>query len=89
MLEDKKLGDYSYSVVFTKVRDRDLEIFIEKHDGKVEGSMKKDIDLLVVPRLGIQSAKVEKAEKYNIPIVSIDDARDYIITHFLKEKKED
>lgn len=84
VIEDKKSSDYFYTVVFTKVRDRDLEDFIEKHDGKVEGSVKKDSSLLVVPTIGIQSAKVEKAKKYEIPIVSIDEAREYIISHFLK-----
>ena len=78
--EPRSKGDFS--VVFTKVRDEDTEKFIEDMGGIVSDSLTKDTSILVVPAKGIKSSKVSKAEKYNIPIVAINDLKEYINKHF-------
>ena len=62
-----------FSVVFTKIRDEDIEKDIIALGGIVSGSVKKTTNYLVVPNLSVNSAKVKKARKYGIRIVPIDD----------------
>ena len=66
-------GNGKFSVVFTKVRDEDIEKQIIALGGIVSGSIKKSTNYLVVPNMSVDSAKVEKARKYGIKIVPIDD----------------
>lgn len=63
----------NFKVVFTKVRDETIEREIEKRGGEVSEQLTKDVDYLVVPSLSVNSGKVEKAKKYGIRIVQIDD----------------
>ena len=71
-----------FTVCFTKVRDADLEALIVKMGGAVSDQLTKDTSFLVVPVKGISSAKVTKAEKYNIPIVILDNVENYLNEHF-------
>ena len=77
-----------FSVCFTKVRNDTIEKYIIDNGGEVTDSVTKKTDLLVVPMMGVKSSKVSKAEKYNIPIITINDALNYIsknlINKFLK-----
>lgn len=77
-----------FSVCFTKVRDDNIEKYIIDNGGEVTDTVTKKTDLLVVPMIGVKSSKVSKAEKYNIPIITINDALNYIsknlINKFLK-----
>ena len=77
-----------FSVCFTKVRDDNIEKYIIDNGGEVTDTVTKKTDLLVVPMMGVKSSKVSKAEKYNIPIITINDALNYIsknlINKFLK-----
>ena len=77
-----------FSVCFTKVRDDNIEKYIIDNGGEVTDTVTKKTDLLVVPMIGVKSSKVSKAEKYNIPIITINDALYYIsknlINKFLK-----
>ena len=75
--------DSAFSVVFTKVRDDDAESFIKDNGGEVSDSLTKNTSLLVVPANNISSSKVTKANNYNIPIVTIDEMKDYIKEHFI------
>lgn len=65
--------DANFKVVFTKVRDEDIEREIERRGGEVLESLTKDVTYLVVPDLSVDSNKVMKAKKYGIKIVPIDD----------------
>ena len=73
-----------YSVCFTKVRDEELEKFILSHSGEIADTFNKNVSILVVPMIGTESEKVKKAKKYNIPIVPINELKEYIETNLLK-----
>jgi DNA ligase (NAD+) len=84
ILKESKPKDSKYSVVFTKIRDEDLEKWITEHEGSVKDSLTKDTSILVVPAIGVESSKVTKAEKYGIPVVAISDLKEYIINNFIE-----
>ena len=71
-----------FTVVFTKVRDNDLEDYIREMGGEVSNTITKSTNILVVPIKNISSSKVDKAKKYNIPIVTVDDLKKYIRTNY-------
>lgn len=85
--EDKK--KYNYKLYFTKTRldgsykDNMLQKLIENTGGLVSDYFNKDIDVLVVPSTNTMSAKVEKAGKYEIPIVLKDDLEKYINDNYI------
>lgn len=67
-----------FSVVFTKVRDKELEEWTVEQGGTVKDALSKDVSVLVVPAIGVESTKVDKAKKYNIPIVDIKNYKEFI-----------
>lgn len=71
-----------FSVCFTKIRDKEKEEFIKEHGGKVVDNVTKDTSFVVVEREGISSGKTRDAEKYGIPIITIDKMEDYILEKF-------
>lgn len=69
----------SIKVAFTKIRDKDLEKWIEEEmSGSISDQVTKDVDVLIVPDVNIKSSKADKAKKYGIEIININDAKDYI-----------
>ena len=62
-----------FSVCFTKIRDASKEKFIRECGGEVVDSISKSTTFLVVPSLDTSSSKIDKAKKYGIKIVPIDD----------------
>lgn len=78
LLDEPKLGSKDFSVVFTKVRDEELEKFIEENNGEVSDSLTKTTSFVVTPVKGTKSSKVSKAEQYGIPIITKDEVIDYI-----------
>lgn len=62
-----------FKVVFTKIRDEDIEKDIMSVGGEISENLTMDIDYLVVPNMNVTSGKVNKAKKYGIKIVHIDD----------------
>ena len=84
LIDYKRNYETSYHVVFTKVRDKELEDFILANNGRVEDSVKKTTSLVIIPNADISSSKLSKAKKYEIPVVTIDKAKDYIQSHFIK-----
>lgn len=72
-----------FNVVFTKVRDKDLEQFIIDNYGEVGDSVTSKTNVVVVPYVGVESSKVSKAKKLNIPIIPITDLKQYITDNFL------
>jgi len=67
------LRKYIGKVCFTKVRDREFEKFLDSK-GILVSDYNKDISLLIVRELDVQSSKVEKAKKDNIRIVTLENA---------------
>lgn len=86
ILKESKPSNASFSCVFTKVRDTELEKWIIENGGAVNDSVTKDTTFLIVPAIGVKSSKVSKAEKYNVQIISIDDAKETISKYIQSEK---
>ena len=61
------------NVVFTGVRDKELETYIIDNGGKVSNSVTKLVTVVIVGDINSNSGKVKKARKNNIPIMIIDD----------------
>ena len=79
--EKKESGDFT--VVFTKVpRTEEYKKLIKDAGGVLEESLTKNSDLLVIPMEGITSSKITKANKYGIPIVTIDKLEEYLNDHY-------
>lgn len=60
-------------IVMSKIRDKEIIAFMEKHGILMEDSMKKDVVYLIVKSLDDVSSKIEYARKHNIPIVTADE----------------
>lgn len=71
--------DNKLKIRFSGIRDRELENKLNNlgYDAS-DGSVTKDVELLVVPYEGYTSDKVNKAIKYGIAIVQIDHVMDYL-----------
>lgn len=63
---------------FHGLRSLELMKLIEEKNGEVKDNLTKDVDFLISENGDDGSAKVEKAKKYGIEIVSLQDAKDYI-----------
>jgi len=78
LIKDPVSDNILFKVVFTKVRDADLEEYIKSKGGEVSETLTKDTNILVVPNLSVSSSKVDKAKKYGINIVAIDNLKNFI-----------
>ena len=65
---------YDKKVCFSKVRDKDFELYLDNNNVLVLDSLKNDCDLLIVPDLNESSSKIDKAKKKGILVVSLDEA---------------
>lgn len=66
-------------VVFTGIRDKDLEEEIEARGGKVSTSVSKKVTVVVAKDPDEETGKVKAAKELNIPVVSIETFRkDYM-----------
>ena len=84
LLESKGVENVpKFSVCFTKIRDNEKERFIIEHGGEVSDGLTKNTTFLVVPSLDISSSKIQKAKKYGVQIIHIDDLES-VIVDFLK-----
>jgi NAD-dependent DNA ligase len=59
--------------VFSGVRNKELEDFIEEHGGKIASSVSKTTSVVVVKSLEIDSTKTKKAKSLSIPIMLMED----------------
>lgn len=86
IIKKSKKSKNNFTICFTKVREDDepgLKEFIENNGGVIDNdSFTKKTDILVIPYEGVISSKVDKAVKYNIPIVTIDKLKEYISNNF-------
>ena len=67
-----------FSVVFTGFRDKDKEKFILSHGGEVTENVTKKTSFVIVPSYDYKSGKIDKANKYGIPIILVNDMEDAI-----------
>lgn len=77
VVEEKPVDENTEYVVFTKVRDKLFEQYLDTQNVVVQSDMRKNTTLLVVPNLNETSSKVKKAEKNNIPVKTLEDAYAY------------
>jgi NAD-dependent DNA ligase len=66
-------------VVFTKIRDLELEEYLTSLGYTISDSLTKGTRYLIVPSVNESSNKIIKAKKYGIDIVPIAEAREVII----------
>lgn len=83
IVETKYANKPKFTVCFTKIRDKDKEKFVFEHGGAIDDSLTSKTTLLVVPTLDTKSSKVDKANKYGIRVVPIDDLESTILNYIL------
>ena len=64
---------YGKNILFTGIRDKELEEKIKSVGGKIVSSISKNTDYLVVKNTDTDSSKAIKAKELNIPILNIVD----------------
>ena len=62
-------------VVFTGVRDKQMEEYIKSNGGKIATSCTKDVNMVITKDVNSSSSKIQKAKKQGAEIVSYDDAK--------------
>lgn len=68
-----------FKACFTKIRPNDdLSGFITVKGGLATDTLTKDVDFLVIPMKGVTSSKTEKAQKWGIPIIALNECESYI-----------
>ena len=85
ILPEPKKTSGLFNIVFTKVRCEDgddIDTFIKDNDGVIQDNVTKSTNIVVVPVKGVTSSKVSKAKKYGIPIVPINELKEYIRTNY-------
>ena len=75
---EPKIYDSDFTVYFTKMSHDEFAPLVEKYGGTVDKSFSKKTSLLVIPNSSVTSAKVEKANKWGIPVITIDELEDYL-----------
>ena len=81
IIKEKRTEPAKFTVCFTHVRDKEMEKFIEEHGGEVV-SMNKKISMLIVPNNNTTGAKIDTCRELGIPIIPINDAREYILQKY-------
>ena len=68
-----------FKACFTKIRPNDdLSDFITVKGGLATDTLTKDVDFLVIPMKGVTSSKTEKAQKWGIPVIALNECESYI-----------
>ena len=79
ILDEPQDEGITFTACFTKVRDYELEEWIALNGGHVNNSsVTKDTSFVVVPNMNVTSSKTDKAIRLNIPIIMIEDVKDYV-----------
>ena len=58
----------NYKIVFSGIRNKELEMIIESKGGKILNSVSKKTSCLIVKDKNVESGKIKKALKLNIPV---------------------
>lgn len=73
-IEDEiKKEDIEMIIVFSGIRDKELEEQIIKNKGMINDNITKKTTYLIVSDINEETGKIKKAIKMNIPIINIDD----------------
>ena len=64
--------------LFTGVRDKNLEKYVEENGGKISNTFNKNVDVLVIKDDTTNNKKVEKAIKDGIEILTVEQLRNFI-----------
>lgn len=67
--------EYNETVVFTKVRDKDFENYLEELGIKVASSYSTKVDIVITKDVNDNSTKIEKAKKDGKLVLSLEDAK--------------
>lgn len=73
-IKDYKAKPTKGQICFSKVRDYAFENRLIEEGYEVSESLNKNTKLLIVPSLDASSSKIEKAKKYGIGIMTLDEA---------------
>ena len=73
-VKDYKAKPTKGQICFSKVRDYAFENRLIEEGYEVSESLNKNTKLLIVPSLDASSSKIEKAKKYGIEIMTLDEA---------------
>lgn len=76
--KDSRAYQVRFKTCFTLVRSEELTKLIESKGGEVTNSVTKETDFLIAPNINSSSSSCDKARKYEIPIVPIDEVEEYI-----------
>ena len=70
--EEKKTGNKfeNKKIVLTGFRSTEISEFIEKNGGEATNSVSKNTSLVICVNENETSTKTEKAEKFNVPIIT-------------------
>lgn len=66
--------EYKMKVVFTKVRDKDFEKYLDSKDIEVCESYSKNVDMIICEKENTSSSKVDKAKKDGKKVLTIKEA---------------
>lgn len=79
IIHNDPLGETpKFQVCFTKIREPELEKYIISLGGAVAGTIKEDVDYLVVPNKLATSNKVTKAKKKKVKIITKEELLDIL-----------
>ena len=70
--EEKTDKPLNITVVFTGVRDKDLEAIIESRGGKITTSVSKNTSVVVAKDPNEESGKITKAKELGIPVMTLE-----------------
>lgn len=62
-------------VVFTGIRDKEMEAYIINNGGKIASSVTKSVNLLITKDVNSTSDKIAKAKKNNVKVISYEQAK--------------
>lgn len=83
LINEPKQEQGSFSVYFTKMSHDEYAPLIKKYGGIVDKSFNKKTSILVIQNSDIISSKVKKAEKWNTPVVTVDELEEFIKSNFV------
>lgn len=66
---------YKMKVVFTKIRDKEFEEYLESKDIEVCESYTKNVDIVICDNINTSSSKIDKAKKDGKKILPIEEAK--------------
>lgn len=61
------------NIVFTKIRDKNIEDEIKSRGGKISNNVTKNTTIIVVKDLNTTSSKIKKAQELGIKIITLED----------------